>query len=78
MGRIWVAMMAGMLLSAEGLRAAGFPNETQVPGTLLSGVNGDRQGRTAIIAYHNGILYTIPEGPSRWAPASACATAISP
>ena len=42
----------------------GFPNVTQVPGRVLSGLNAPQQGRTAIIAYHNGILFTVPEVPS--------------
>ena len=42
----------------------GFPNVTQVPGTLLSGLNAPQQGRTAILAYNNGILFTVPELPS--------------
>ena len=43
----------------------GFPNVPQVPGTLLSGgLLAPNQGRTAIIAYHNGWLFTIPEHPS--------------
>lgn len=42
----------------------GFPNVPQVAGSLLSGPNAPSQGRTAIIAYHNGVLFTIPESPS--------------
>lgn len=42
----------------------GFPNIHRTPGELLSGLNAPTQGRTANIAYHNGILYTIPELPS--------------
>ena len=44
--------------------AAGFPNTNQVPGTLLSGLNAPQQGRTAIIAYHHGLLFTVPELPA--------------
>lgn len=42
----------------------GFPNVPQVPGTVLSGLNAPQQGRTAIIAYHNGVLFTVPEVPA--------------
>ena len=42
----------------------GFPNVAQTPGAILSGLNEPNQGRTAIIAYHNGILFTLPELPS--------------
>lgn len=42
----------------------GFPNVAQTPGDLLSGLNAPGQGRTAVIAYHNGVLYTVPEVPS--------------
>ncbi|HEV8238614.1 MAG TPA: Ig-like domain-containing protein [Thermoanaerobaculia bacterium] len=41
----------------------GFPNVPQVAGTLLSGLNAPQQGRTAIVAYHDGILFTVPELP---------------
>jgi hypothetical protein len=43
---------------------AGFPNAPQVPGTLLSGLLAPNQGRTAILAYHNGILFSVPEAPA--------------
>lgn len=42
----------------------GFPNVPQTPGAILSGLNAPQQGRTAIIAYHNGVLFTVPEVPS--------------
>ncbi|MEM8962479.1 MAG: Ig-like domain-containing protein [Acidobacteriota bacterium] len=42
----------------------GFPNVPQTPGAILSGLNAPQQGRTAIIAYHNGVLFTVPEIPS--------------
>ena len=38
----------------------GFPNVAQTPGAILSGLNAPEQGRTAVLAYHNGILYTVP------------------
>ncbi|MEM6456383.1 MAG: Ig-like domain-containing protein, partial [Acidobacteriota bacterium] len=44
--------------------APGFPNVPQTPGAILSGLNAPDQGRTAIIAYHNGVLFTVPELPS--------------
>ncbi|MFK8032260.1 MAG: Ig-like domain-containing protein [Gammaproteobacteria bacterium] len=44
--------------------AAGFANVPQNPGTLLSGLNAPQQGRTAIIAYHAGTLFTVPEIPA--------------
>lgn len=46
------------------LHAAGFPNIARpVAGQLLSGLEAPMQGRTAVIAWHNGLLYTIPESP---------------
>ncbi len=42
----------------------GFPNVPRTAGQILSGLNAPQQGRTAIIAYHNGILFTVPEVPS--------------
>lgn len=59
-----------MLLAARGAVAqippvvAGFPNIAQTPGQLLSGINAPQQGRTAIIAYQDGVLFTVPEVPS--------------
>jgi YVTN family beta-propeller protein len=44
--------------------AAGFPNVPQTPGAILSGLNAPQQGRTAIIAYQDGVLFTVPEVPS--------------
>ncbi|HET7844989.1 MAG TPA: PKD domain-containing protein, partial [Xanthomonadales bacterium] len=44
--------------------AAGFPNIARTPGQLLSPLMAPSQGRTAIIAFHNNILVTIPEVPS--------------
>ena len=48
----------------KGGSVGGFPNIPQTAGTLLSGNNLPNQGRVAIIAFHNGILYTVPEHPS--------------
>lgn len=63
-----VIRVAGFVfLSTAGLHvahAAGFPNEPQTPGELLSGLNAPDQGRTAIIAYHAGTLFTVPEIPA--------------
>src|SRR5688572_7363924 len=42
----------------------GFPNVAQAPGALLSGPLAPDQGRTAILAYHNGVLFSVPEIPS--------------
>ncbi len=42
----------------------GFPNVPQTAGEVLSGLNAPQQGRTAILAYHNGVLFTVPEVPS--------------
>lgn len=42
----------------------GFPNVPQTPGAVLSGLNAPQQGRTAIIAYQDGVLFTVPEVPS--------------
>jgi DNA-binding beta-propeller fold protein YncE len=42
----------------------GFPNVPRTPGELLSGLNAPQQGRTAVVAYHNGVLFTVPEAPA--------------
>ena len=48
-----VAVLVGVLtISAPAaVLAQGFPNVSQTPGALLSGLNAPQQGRTAIIAY---------------------------
>ena len=59
-----IALAATMLTPAQ-LKAQGFPNVPQTAGNLLSGgLLEPNQGRTAIIAFHNGWLYTVPEHPS--------------
>jgi len=52
-------------LMASPLQAAGFPNVAYPQaGVLLSGPHAPTQGRTALVAFHNGVLYSIPEVPS--------------
>ena len=41
----------------------GFPNVSQTPGQLLAGPLAPTQGRTAVIAYHQGFVVTNPESP---------------
>ncbi len=67
----WIVLWVGLALAALALPTAAqppvvprFPNVAQVPGTVLSGLNAPQQGRTAIIAYHNGVLFTVPEVPA--------------
>jgi cytochrome c peroxidase len=57
---------AGCILAAWAItgQAAGFENTARTPGELLSGLNAPNQGRTAIIAYHAGTLFTVPEIPA--------------
>jgi len=43
---------------------AGFPNVARTAGDRIAGLIAPNQGRTAIIAYHNGVLFTVPEAPS--------------
>ncbi|MBL8298019.1 MAG: Ig-like domain-containing protein [Rhodanobacteraceae bacterium] len=42
----------------------GFPNIARTEGQLLAGPFGVTDGRGAIIAWHNGVLFTSPEAPS--------------
>lgn len=56
--------MLGLAAWPSPLRGQGFPNVTQTPGRLLTPLLAPQQGRTAVIAYHNGWLYTVPEMPS--------------
>lgn len=65
---ILMTAMTSLFLSGFALAAPevspNFPNTQQNAGELLSGLNAPEQGRTAVIAYHGGILYTIPEMPA--------------
>lgn len=59
-----VCLLASTYLTIHSsLTAAGFANVQQTEGALLSGIIAENQGRTALIAYHNGILFSIPESP---------------
>ena len=51
-------------LQAQPPVVPGFPNVARTPGELLAGLIAPEQGRTAILAYHNGVLFSIPEQPS--------------
>lgn len=68
--RIVVGLVACLVAVSAAMAQVGrpvtptFPNVPQVPGRLLSGLNAPEQGRTAIIAYHGGVLFTVPEVPS--------------
>lgn len=53
-----------MLVPTVPLFGQGFPNVPQTAGALLTPLLAPQQGRTAVIAYHNGWLYTVPEMPS--------------
>ncbi len=57
------ALAAGTLAAQGPPVTPGFPNVERTAGELLSGLNAPNQGRTAIVAYHNGVLFTIPETP---------------
>ncbi len=46
----------------------GFPNIARTPGELIAGLIAPTQGRTAILAYHNSLLYSVPEMPSSFGP----------
>ncbi|MEM9291796.1 MAG: Ig-like domain-containing protein [Acidobacteriota bacterium] len=58
-----LSLLGAPPLAAQ-ISGGAFPNVSQTPGDLLSGLNAPQQGRTAIIAYHNGVLFTVPELPS--------------
>jgi hypothetical protein len=48
----------------HGRNFVGGAHVAQTAGAILSGLNAPQQGRTAIIAYHNGVLFTVPEVPA--------------
>ena len=50
--------------AAPPIVSAGFPNTNQTAGDLLSSHMIPNDGRMAIIGYHNGHLFSIPEIPS--------------
>ena len=63
--RVALPLLSLVFLATAGpATAAGFPNVAQTPGAILSGLNAPQQGRTAIIAYHNGLIFTVPEVPA--------------
>ena len=62
----WIALVVGATLLPFSLavsQSPGFPNTNQIAGELLAGPLAANQGRTAVIAYHQGILITCPESP---------------
>ncbi|MGV3756904.1 MAG: Ig-like domain-containing protein, partial [Verrucomicrobiota bacterium] len=58
---VW--LLAWWLFLPKTVIGQGFPNVEQTPGALLTSLLGTDNGRMAIIAYHNGWLYTSPESP---------------
>ncbi len=69
MRRVLVCLCALLLPHLAGAQVGpqvtpGFHNVAQTAGAVLSGLNAPQQGRTAIIAYHNGVLFTVPEIPA--------------
>lgn len=42
----------------------GFQNVARTPGQLVAGPFAQSDGRAAIMAWHNGVLFTVPEVPS--------------
>ena len=56
--------VAVSFLVAEGIRAQSqIPNVEQVPGRLLAGPFATGDGRTAVLAIHEGYLWQSPESP---------------
>jgi hypothetical protein len=63
----FLTTLALLAVAVSSALSQGFPNNQYAPGQvgmLLSGPHAPRQGRTAILAWHNGLLYTVPEVPS--------------
>ncbi|HSH93868.1 MAG TPA: Ig-like domain-containing protein, partial [Roseimicrobium sp.] len=60
----WIAVLLLVVFAwVENSGAQGFPNVPQTPGQLLTPLLEPMQGRTAVIEWHNGWLYTAPESP---------------
>lgn len=57
-------LLLTLLFSINPLFAQGVPNVNQTKGNLIAGPFAPQQGRTAVIAYHQGWLITYPEIPS--------------
>lgn len=62
--RVTKILILGLCGISGHVAGQGFPNVAQTPGELLTPLLAPNQGRTAVIAYHNGWLYTVPEIPS--------------
>ena len=59
---LFVGLLAASLTtSTASAQGPGFPNVRLTAGELLSGPNASKQGRTAVVAYHQGVLFTVPE-----------------
>lgn len=56
-------LLVWCLVLPKSVSGQGFPNVQQVAGARLTPLLGTNNGRMAIIAYHNGWLYTSPESP---------------
>ena len=56
-------IILGNFIYLNDTEAQGFPNVSQTKGELLSGPLAANQGRTAVIAYHQGFIITDPESP---------------
>ncbi len=57
---VFVLLFGAWPLAAAAL---GTSNIARTPGELLSGPNAPEAGRTPVIAYHGGMLFTFPEAP---------------
>lgn len=63
----WMLLIAGSA-SAQTTNqwpaGIGFPNVSRTPGQRLAGPFATSDGRIALLAWHNGVLFSIPETPS--------------
>ncbi len=64
---IWILLLCSATALAQHsdpTPPTGFPNVARTPGQLIAGLIAPTQGRTALLAYHNGVLFSVPEAPS--------------
>lgn len=59
-----VAGAAGAQTTADWPTGIGFENIARTPGALVAGPIAVNDGRAAIMAWHNGVMFSVPEVPS--------------
>ena len=64
LGLVFAAQVHAQATTTTWPTGIGFPNVPRTEGQLLAGPFAVNDGRMAILAWHNGILFSVPEVPS--------------